>query len=42
MDWQQLQEETEQLDGKMGRLNSMLLKHSDPQREKTTLINRTR
>lgn len=34
MHCEELQEETEQLDGKIGRLNSKLLKHSDPYREK--------
>ena len=34
MDYEELQKETEQLDGKTGRLNSMLLKHSDAYREK--------
>lgn len=34
MDYEALQKDTKQLDGKTGRLNSMFLKHSDTYREK--------
>lgn len=34
MDYEELQKETEQLNGKIGRINSMLLKHNDAYREK--------
>lgn len=33
MDYEELQKESEQLDCKIGRLNSMFLKHSDAYRE---------